>query len=78
MTTNKAINVSKAIETLADFFGEDVQNIAISLVILNSKRKPLLNDAIKLTRQFYDSDIVERGKLLGMEITVSQKPLEGG
>ena len=73
MTTNKAINVSKAIETLADFFGEDVQDIAISLVLLNSKRKTLLNDAIKITRQFYDSDIVERGKLLGMEITVSQK-----
>lgn len=72
MDARKAIDIMNAISLLADEFGEDRQDFLGSLCLFWGKRRPILNEAIRINNIFYHSDIVERGKMLGITIHTTE------
>lgn len=72
MNTSEALDIVRAVKTLAYVFGEVPQEFAKSLCLFYDERLPILNEAIRLHDKFIESDIVVRGKLLGLTIEKSE------
>lgn len=69
MNTYKALEIKKALLTLADFLDMKPEQIASNICFLDKDRFAKLKKASDVWNKFDNTcDIVERGKLLGVEI----------
>jgi len=71
MNTQKALEVKKAIITLSDVLGIEAQDLVNSICLLDKRRYSILKTASDIWNTFDDLDIVERGKMIGLNISVS-------
>ena len=76
MDTSKALEITKAMRTLADCFKEDHQEFLNSLILLHKARIEPLTEAINLENEFRDADIIKRGELLGLNVTKTENGYE--
>ena len=67
----QALEIRKALETLADSLDMTPQEIASQVSFLDDKKHKKLVEASKVWNKFQDSDIVTRGKMLGFEVTAT-------
>ena len=67
----QALEIKKALETLADYLDMTPQQIASQVSFLDDKKYKKLVEASKVWNKFQDSDIVTRGKMLGFEVTTT-------
>lgn len=74
METRKAIDITDALGVLAAAFDSDVTHIAALVCFMDDKRIAVMREAIDESNKFYGSDVVSRGKMLGLDITVSNAP----
>ena len=72
MNTQEAIDVVKAIETLADYMDMDFSHIAGNICFLDKEKGAKLRKAVDLYNEFIESDITKRGELLGIKITTGE------
>jgi hypothetical protein len=73
MEINKALKVREALLTLADVLDCDAGKIAAQVCFFDDKKHAILLDAQKSWVKFYNCDIVGRGKMLGITITMCEE-----
>jgi len=69
MNIQQALEVKKALLTLSDILDIDFQQVASRVCFLDDEKGKILLEASKLWNEFDDAGIVERGAMLGIEIT---------
>ncbi len=69
MTPREGMDIVKGIDTIALAFGQDFQAIASWLALGDERKTAIINEAITLHNKFRDASIVERGAMLGIQIT---------
>ena len=69
----QALEIKKALHTLADYLDMTPQEIASQVSFLDDEKYKKLVEASKVWNRFDDSDIVTRGKMLGLKITKTYK-----
>ena len=72
MTIMQAIDITNAVKRLAELFDETPRGFALSICTFWVHRVELLNEAIKLRKEFDGSDITKRAGLLGLEMQGEQ------
>ena len=70
MDTQKALDVKKAIFLFAEIFDTTPDDIVGSISCFSDERFEILKDASLTWNKFESADIVERGKMLGIKITI--------
>ena len=68
MTTMQAIDITNAVKLLAELFNETPKDFALSFCMFGEQRVELLNEAIRLRKEFDEADITKRAGLLGLEM----------
>jgi len=63
----EAIEIVKAVDLLADFFGETFEKVGGRLVFLDEVRREKLNNAILLRNEWSDMSFEERAHAFGYE-----------
>ena len=76
MTTNEAIGIIKAIDLLASTLDVPFKRMASNCCLFNDEKFKILKEASDKYQLFLDADIVERGKMLDVEITVTKDGYE--
>lgn len=77
MNTREALDIKKALVTLADTLGMTVQQVATNVCFLDQNKGDILLEASRLWNEFDDADIKTRGALLGIEITTYDNVADG-
>jgi hypothetical protein len=73
----EAIEIKKALMTIADFLEIEPQSVASSICFLDKKRSDKFIEASKLWNSFdNEEDIVKRGEMLGIKVEKSGDNLE--
>ena len=62
------LDLVKAIEKIANTLDIDPLHVAGRIVFLDKKKAKIVSDALKEVDKFRGSDIVTRGKMLGLSI----------
>ena len=73
MKIQKALDIVRAIETLADELDDNFKSIASWICLGDEKKRDVINEAITQYTDFMAMDIVGQGKLLGIDITVNKE-----
>lgn len=68
MTTEKALDVKNALSTISELLEISPQEVVNAICLLNRERYRPSEDASETWTKFYDADIVDRGKMLGIDI----------
>lgn len=68
MTTEKALDVKNALSTISELLEISPQEVVNAICLLNREWYRPFEDASKTWTKFYDADIVDRGKMLGIDI----------
>ena len=71
ITTEQALRVREALITLCDFLDMPFIQVAGNVCLLDKKMMDRLTGASAIWTKFIKADVVERGKMLGIEVTVS-------
>jgi len=69
MTTQEALDIKKALLTLSDALNLDFNQVAARVCLLDDDKGAILKQASDLWNEFDDASMVDRGKMLGIEIT---------
>jgi len=69
MDTREALEVKKAIFTLERVLNTDFLEIASNVCMFDKEKFEVLKEASKLWNEFDNANTVDRGKLIGIEIT---------
>lgn len=72
MTYKDAIDFINAIETIAEHLECDEQNVINKLGVWDTHHKKIINEAIRKYHRFYQMDLVDRGKVFGITITMNE------
>ena len=68
MTIMQAIDITNAVKRLAELFDETPRGFALSICTFWVHRVELLNEAIRLRKEFDEANIIKRSELLGLEM----------
>jgi len=71
MKVNEALEIRTALLTLSDSLNIDAKELSSLILLFGEDTHKILLEAQKLWIEFYDSDIVERGKMMGIEVTLN-------
>ena len=72
MTTKQALEIKKAIMLLSDFTEMIPTELVGNICFLNKERNKKFVEASDIWNQFEnETDIVKRGKMLGVEVSVT-------
>ena len=70
MTTQKAIDIKKALLLLSDFTGLEVRELAKRICFFDKDLYSKFIEASNEWNKFDNADIIEKGKMLGFEVTI--------
>ena len=71
MKTKQALKIKEAILTLSDYLDMTPQQVGSNVCFLDKERFAKLKAASDIWNTFDNADIVERGKMLGIEVSLS-------
>ena len=75
MEIEKALEVKKALITLAEVLGYDIKKVASNVCFLDDDKYKILIEASNIWNKFDSATLIDRGKMLGIEITThNQSP----
>jgi len=69
MTIQEALKIKDALLTLADALKMKPESLAANVIFLDDDRQKILLEAQQLWVNFYESSMVDRGKMLGITVT---------
>jgi len=69
MDTQTAIDIIKALDTIGTALDMEPNSVGAFACFYDEKKIAIINEAAKLYNEFHGADIVERGRLIGLEIT---------
>jgi len=69
MKVQDALSITDAFAKIATFMGLEVLAVMQRVVFMDEGLAEKLKEPIKITNNFYHSNTVERGKMLGLTIT---------
>lgn len=75
MNTSTAIDIKQAMILLEKELGVPIQKLGSLIHLYNEDCYSKLMEASKLWNEFDRADIVKRGKLLGLNISVENEPI---
>lgn len=73
METQKALDIKQALITLSDALGMEFNQIASRICFLDKDKGAILREASDTWNKFDNASIVERGEMLGINITVTDE-----
>ena len=71
--TQIAIDVVEAIDTIATYLDLTFEQTAINISFFDQEKLDKINQAINLRQEFAKADLVERGKMIGLNIKMVTK-----
>jgi hypothetical protein len=73
MTHSDALKIVDGFEMIAECAGVETQEVIKRSMFFDEKVHAVVNEAIKLRNEFLGADMVQRGKFLGINITVTDR-----
>jgi hypothetical protein len=70
MDIEKALEIKKSLLTLMDVLNMEFNDLVAQICFYDDEKLKVLKEASDLWNKFDDADIVERGKMLGINVTV--------
>ena len=68
MNTRQALDIVSALRTLGEALGMEVGEVGGKVCFMDDRKIAIIREACDLNNACYDSDVVERGRLLGLHV----------